>query len=81
MTAIMGMDIINADFQKKRVKIAFNPLANPENDEERFKVQDNAILKDKRWIADIAEVFKPTFDMWQFVNDYCEENQEIKAAL
>lgn len=80
MTAIMGMDIINADFQKKRVKIAFNPLANPENDEERFKVQDNAILKDKRWIADIAEVFKPTFDMWQFVNDYCEENQEIKGS-
>lgn len=80
MTAIMGMDIINADFQKKRVKIAFNPLANPENDEERFKVQDNAILKDKRWIADIAEVFKPTFDMWQFVNDYCKENQEIKGS-
>ena len=80
MTAIMGMVIINADFQKKRVKIAFNPLANPENDEERFKVQDNAILKDKRWIADIAEVFKPTFDMWQFVNDYCEENQEIKGS-
>lgn len=80
MTAIMGMDIINADFQKKRIKIAFNPLANPENDEERFKVQDNAILKDKRWIADIAEVFKPTFDMWHFVNDYCEENQEIKGS-
>ena len=25
MTAIMGMDIINADFEKKRIKIAFNP--------------------------------------------------------
>lgn len=80
MTAIMGVDVINADFQKKRIKIAFNPLANPENDEERFKVQDNAILKDKRWIADIAEVFKPTFDMWQFVNYYCEVNQEISGS-
>ena len=80
MTAIMGMDIINADFEKKRIKIAFNPLANPDNDEERFKVQDNAILKDKRWIADIAEVFKPTFDMWQFVNDYCEANKEITGS-
>lgn len=80
MTAIMGIDIINADFQKKRIKIAFNPLANPENDEERFKVQDNAILRDKRWIADIAEVFKPTFDMWQFVNDYCEANKEINGS-
>lgn len=81
MTAIMGMDIINADFEKKRIKIAFNPLANPDNDEERFKVQDNAILKDKRWIADIAEVFKPTFDMWQFVNDYCEANKEITGSI
>ena len=81
MTAVMGIDIINADFEKKRIKIAFNPLANPNNDEERFKVQDNAILKDKRWIADIAEVFKPTFDMWQFVNDYCEANNEITGSV
>ena len=78
MTAIMGMDIINSDFEKKRIKIAFNPLADPESDEERFKVQDNAILK--RWIADIAEVFKPTFDMWKFVNDYCSANSEISGS-
>lgn len=45
-----------------------------------FKVQDNAILKDKRWIADIAKIFKSTFDMWKFVNDYCEENHEIKGS-
>lgn len=80
MTAIMGLEVINANFEKKRIKIAFNPLANPENDEELFKVQDNAILKDKRWIADIAEVFKPTFDLWQFVNDYCTANSEIKGS-
>ena len=80
MTSIMGMDIINSDFEKKRIKIAFNPLANPENDEEVFKVQDNAILKDKRWIADIAEVFKPSFDMWSFVNAYCSMNPEITGS-
>lgn len=80
MTAIMGMDIINSDFEKKRIKIAFNPLADPERDEERFKVQDNAILKDKRWIADIAEVFSPTFDMWKFVNEYCTSNSGISGS-
>lgn len=80
MTAIMGMDIINSDFEKKRVKIAFNPLADPDRDEERFKVQDNAILKDKRWIADIAEVFSPTFDMWKFVNEYCTANGDISGS-
>lgn len=80
MTAIMGMEVINANFEKKRIKIAFNPLANPENEEEIFKVQDNAILRDKRWIADIAEVFKPTFDLWQFVNEYCNANTEIRGS-
>ena len=80
MTAIMGLEVINANFEKKRIKIAFNPLANPENDEELFKVQDNAILRDRRWIADIAEVFKPTFDLWQFVNDYCTANSEINGS-
>ena len=80
MTAIIGIDVINSEFEKKRIKIAFNPLANPDSDEERFKVQDNAILKDKRWIADIAEVFMPTFDMWKFVNDYCSANREISGS-
>ena len=79
MTAIMGMDIINADFEKKRIKIAFNPLANPDNDEEHFKVQDNAILKDKRWIADIAEVFSSTFKRGSFVNTYCSINSEMNS--
>lgn len=78
MTAIVGLEVINSDFQKKRIKIAFNPLADDE--EERFKVQDNAILKDKKWIADISEVFKPTFDTWQFVNEYCAKNPEISGS-
>ena len=78
MTAIMGLEVINSDFEKKRIKISFNPLAVDED--ERFKVQDNAILKDKKWIADIADVFKPTFDMWGFVNNYCLKNPEISGS-
>ena len=78
MTAIVGMEVINADFEKKRIKIAFNPLA--EEDEERFKVQDNAILKDKKWIADISDIFHLKFNMWEFVNDYCSINPEINGG-
>ncbi len=81
MTAIMGYEVINSDFEKKRIKIAFNPMANPDNDEELFKVQDNAILKDKKWIVDIAEVFKPSFDQWQFINDYCSINPGITGGV
>lgn len=75
MTSIMGIEVINSDFERKRIKIAFNPLAN--NEDEMFKVQDNAILKDKKWIVDIAEVFNPDFKRGSFVSNYCELNPEI----
>ena len=75
MTAIMEMEVINTDFEKKRIKISFNPLAI--DDEEIFKVQDNAILKDKKWIADIADVFKPEFKRGSFVTEYCNLNPEM----
>ena len=77
MTAIIGVDVINSDFEKKRIKISFNPLAT--DDDELFKVQDNAILKDKKWIADIADVFKPDFKRGSFVSHYCELNSEIDS--
>ncbi len=77
MTSIMGLEIINANFEKKRIKISFNPLAT--DDEEVFKVQDNAILKDKKWIADIADVFKSEFKRGSFVAKYCESNTEMDS--
>ncbi|MFI3294375.1 MAG: DUF262 domain-containing protein [Rikenellaceae bacterium] len=80
MTAIMGIEVIDADFKKKRIKISFNPLANEENEEERFKVQDNSTLRDKRWIADIADMFKPTFDLWNFVMEYCVANEGVSGS-
>jgi hypothetical protein len=77
MTSIMGIEVINSDFERKRIKIAFNPLAN--NEDEMFKVQDNAILKDKKWIVDIAEVFKSEFKRGGFVSNYCKLNPDIDA--
>lgn len=77
MTSIMGMEVINADFEKKRIKISFNPLAIDED--EVFKVQDNAILKDKKWISDIADVFKSDFKRGSFVTKYCELNSEMDS--
>lgn len=76
MTAISGIEVIGPDFKKKRIKISFNPLA--VEDDEKFKVQDNAILKDKRWIADIADIFKSDFRRASFVNNYCALNPEIE---
>lgn len=77
MTSIMGMEVLNADFEKKRIKISFNPLSS--DDDERFKVQDNAILKDKKWIADIADIFRTDFKRGSFVSKYCELNPDMDS--
>ena len=80
MTAIVGLEVLTSDFTKRKIKIAFNPQASEEDEEEIFKVQDNAILKDKKWIADIAELFKPDFEQWAFVNEYCQQNPEVNGS-
>lgn len=80
MTAIVGMDVITESFEKKRIKISFNPLVEDDSEEERFKVQDNAILKDKKWIADIATVFAPDFNQWNFVNEYRQNNPDVSGS-
>ena len=76
MTSIVGTDVMDSDFKKHRIKIAFNPLASDE-DEEKFKVQTPAVLKDKRWIADIAEVFMPGFRVHRFMQNYCSINEGV----
>ena len=48
-----------------------------EDEEEVFKVQDNAILKDKKWIADISKLFTNEFDSYTFIQEYCALNAGI----
>jgi hypothetical protein len=49
--AILGQYVINKNYQRVKIKIAFNPI------EERFEVQNPAILKDKVWLHDITDAF------------------------
>lgn len=81
MTAIAGAEVINESFEKKRIKISFNPLVENDSEEERFKVQDSAIRRDKRWIADISTIFAPDFNQWDFINQYCKDNPEISGNV
>lgn len=80
MTAISGFSVINSDYKKTRVKIAFDPFAamSEDKDAEIFAVQDQSHLKGKRWIPDIAEVFKTGFSSWTFVQTYCANNPDMK---
>lgn len=53
MAALLGLEVINKDYETIRIRIAFNPV------EKRFEVSNPAIQKDAAWIGDIAEVFAP----------------------
>lgn len=67
--AIVGLEVVGADYKKKRIKIAFNPK------EERFETCNPAIEKDIQWISDISTVLQPGFDAFSFVNEYCDKNK------
>lgn len=66
--AIVGHEVVGADYKKHRIQIAFNPQ------EERFDVVNPAILKDVKYIPDIAAIFNPGFNTFGFVIDYCQRN-------
>ena len=76
MAAISGKEVLDEDFNKDRIKIAFNPLATDET--KRFAVQDASHLKNKKWIPDISVVFDSNFDPFDFVFKYCEDNPKVK---
>ena len=79
MAAISGKEVLDDDFNKERIKIAFNPLA--EDETRRFAVQDASHLKDKKWIPDISVVFEPEFDPFEFSIRYCETNEGVKPNV
>jgi hypothetical protein len=63
---VKGTEVIRANFKKERIRIAFSPLT------ERFEVTDAAILKDKSFIPDISELWKPETDLFSIANGYIE---------
>ncbi|MEA3445036.1 MAG: DUF262 domain-containing protein, partial [Bacteroidota bacterium] len=49
-TAILGQEVINKNYKKNKIRIAFNPI------DERFEVLNPAITKDRKWIDDISPI-------------------------
>lgn len=86
MTALLGQEVLNKDYESVRIRIAFNPQ------EERFEVANPAIGKNSAWIKDISLLFtspdssKPPLSPFQMRRDYCAKNpnvseEAIEAAL
>jgi len=71
--SILGDYVVNKEYDRVRIKIAFNPQT------EAFEVQNPAILKDKSWISDVAEVMT-SGSIIQVVKKYLENNPNADAA-
>lgn len=67
--AMVGQEVLNKKFLKKRIKISFNPI------EERFEVWTPALDKSSKWIPDISVLFADAFNQWRFINDYVSKNE------
>ena len=80
MTAIAGIPVVNDEYRKGRIKIAFNPFEalSDDKDAEIFAVQDQSHLKSAKWIPDVAEIFKNDFSVFSFINKYCTANPEMQ---
>jgi hypothetical protein len=70
--AILGDYVVNKEYKRIRIKIAFNPI------EEKFDVQTPVILKDKTWIPDISEVLNGTVNSFGFINTYLQNNPDVE---
>lgn len=66
--SILGQYVVNKEYERVKMKIAFNPI------EERFEVQNSAILKDKLWLHDVSEVINGS--VLKVVRDYLKLNPE-----
>lgn len=75
MASILGMSVLNNQYKKRTIRIAYNPFA--KDDENLFEVQDQSHLKSKKWIEDISIFFNDEFDDYTFIEDFCSVNPEM----
>lgn len=68
MAALLGREVVNKDYRRIRISIAFHPIR------QQFEVSNPAIAKDVSWIPDIAAVFDSKTGIFDLVTTYCEQN-------
>jgi len=68
--SVLGQSVVNKEYRKIKIKIAFNPL------EEKFEVSNPAIEKDKSWFPDIAPLINNEIKLYKIVPEYLKKNPE-----
>jgi hypothetical protein len=64
---VKGAEVLRANFKRERIRIAFNPLS------ARFDVSDAAVSKDRSYIPDISELWKPGTKLIAFARNFIKE--------
>lgn len=69
--AIVGETVLDDEYNERRIKIAFHPI------EERFEVQDAAIIRDKAWIHDISVTLQQEVSLIKQMREYMDLNPDV----
>lgn len=70
MASVLGKEIVDENYKKKRIFIAFSPL------EEKFETLTPAIENSNEWVKDISEFLKTNSQM-TFLREYFLRNPEM----
>lgn len=73
--AILGNYVVNKDYQRIKIKIAFHPIL------EKFEVQTPVIVKDKSWISDISEILNGNTNAFSYINSYLSSNPDLDNEI
>ncbi len=71
--AVLGQPVINKDYKKAKITIAFHPI------EERFEVLNPAIAKDAAWVTDISPIVGGQIKLTKAIGSYVAENRGADA--
>lgn len=69
--AILGLEIVDQEYKRRRIKIAFHPI------EEKLEVSNPAIEKDVSWLSDISPIIQGEYSLLHLVRDYVEKNPQV----
>ncbi len=69
--SIIGDYIVNKDYKRVKIIIAFNPL------KDSFEVLNPAIKRDSTWIPDISKIISGEVNILELVDEYCSKNEGV----
>ncbi len=71
--ALVGSEVVDKNYAKKRIQIAFNPQ------EERFETLTPFLDRDPAWVSDISE-FMNSRSTYRSISSYLDDNPEADAT-